>query len=94
MSSGAIIGLLAIFTIGIVLAISVFHFGYFLKDPRNRGATHNVLVKDGPSATTEVRDGAPIRDSFMRPEQTQRSDGAEPGRTTAEGHRMAPPPGS
>lgn len=62
MGSGVIIALLAVFTIGIVLAISVFHFGYFLKDPRNRGAARNALVDDGPSATTEVRHGgAPSR---------------------------------
>jgi hypothetical protein len=57
MGSEVIIALLAVFTIGIVLAISVFHFGYFLKDPRNRGAARNVLIDDGPSATTEVRPG-------------------------------------
>jgi hypothetical protein len=54
MDSGVIIALLAVFTIGIVLAISIFHFGSFLKDPRNRGAAKNV-VEDGPSATTQVR---------------------------------------
>ena len=94
MDSGIIIGLLAVFTIGIVLAISVFHFGFFLKDPRNRGAARNVFVEDGASATTEVRDGQPIRPSFMRAEQTKRDDGAEPGRLTSEGHAMAPPPGT
>ena len=55
MDSSIIIGLLALFTIGIMLALSIFHFGYFLKDPRNRGAAKNALVDDGPSATTQVR---------------------------------------
>ena len=55
MDSSVIIGLLAVFTIGIVLALAIFHFGYFLKDPRNRGAAKNALINDGPSATTEVR---------------------------------------
>ena len=55
MDSGVIIALLAVFTIGIVLAISIFHFGYFLKDPRNSSAAKNALIDDGPSATTEVR---------------------------------------
>ena len=94
MDSGVIIGLLAIFTIGIVLAISIFHFGFFMRDPRNRGAVYNVFVEDGSSATTDVRHGDPIRPSFMRAEQTQRDDGAEPGRLTSEGHPMAPPPGT
>ena len=57
MDSGVIIALLAVFTIGIVLAISIVHFGSFLKDPRNRGAARNALINDGPSATTEVRPG-------------------------------------
>ena len=92
MDSGIIIACLAVFTIGIVLAISVFHFGYFLRDPLNRQAAHNVMVADGSSATTEVRDGAPIRASFMRPAQTQKIDEAEPGRFTTEGHAMSPPP--
>jgi hypothetical protein len=94
MDSGVIIALLAVFTIGIVLAGSIFHFGFFVRDPRNRGAARNVLVEDGPSATTEVRDGQPMRDSFKRPAQTQRPDHAEPGRSTMEGHNMAPPPGT
>lgn len=54
MDSGIIIGVLALFTIGIVLAISIFHFGYFLKDPRNKGAAKNVFVHDGESATTKA----------------------------------------
>lgn len=92
MDSGIIIALLALFTIGVVLAISVFHFGFFVRDPRNKGAVRNVLVEDGPSATTEVRGGQPSHESFKRPAQSLRQDGAEPGRSTAEGQNMAPPP--
>ena len=94
MDSGIIIGALALFTIGIVLTISVSHFGFFLRDPRNRGAAKNVFINDGSSATTEVRDGKPIRPAFMRPAQTQRVDEAEPGRLTSEGQAMTPPPGT
>jgi hypothetical protein len=94
MDSSVIIALLAVFTIGIALAISIFHFGFFLKDPRNRGAARNALVEDGSSATTEVRGGQPVRGAWMRPAQTKRIDGAEPGRSTSEGSNMAPPPGT
>ena len=72
MDSGLIIGLLALFTIGIVLAISIFHFGYFLKDPRNRGAARNALVDDGPSAATAGRSGStagPYRGLVERTEE-------------------------
>jgi len=57
MDSGVIIALLAAFTIGIVLLISIFHFGFFMRDPRNRGAVKNI-INDGSSATTNVRPGS------------------------------------
>ena len=55
MSSEWIIGALAFVTIGLVLLTSIYHFGYFLKDPRNKGAAKNVFVDDGESETTKVR---------------------------------------
>jgi hypothetical protein len=58
MSSGAIIGALAFITIGLVLAVAIFHFGTYLRDPRNRGAAHKALVEDGSSAHTAVRGGS------------------------------------
>ena len=53
MDSGIIIGALALFTIGITLAMAVFHFGYFLKDPANLEAAETVAA-DRESATTRV----------------------------------------
>ncbi len=53
MSSEWIIGALAFITIGGVLGISVFHFGFHLKDPKNMAAAKSV-AKDRESATTKV----------------------------------------
>lgn len=58
MDSQWIIGALAFFTIGAVIAISVYHFGTFLKDPRNRGAAANV-AGGGKAASTRVTEQAP-----------------------------------
>lgn len=58
MGSEWIIGALAFVTIGFVIAISIYHFGTFLKDPRNRGAAANVAA-GGKSATTSVAEDAP-----------------------------------
>ena len=57
MGSEWIIGALAFVTIGLVVMLAVYHFGTFLKDPRNRGAAANV-VSDGTSATTKVQEEA------------------------------------
>ena len=57
MGSTWIIGALAFVTIGLVIAIAIYHFGYFLKDPRNRAHAHNALVGDGESATSRARKG-------------------------------------
>jgi hypothetical protein len=54
MSSDWIIGALAFVTIGLVIVFAVYHFGYWLKDPRNRGAALNV-AQGGESATTRVQ---------------------------------------
>jgi hypothetical protein len=53
MDSGWIIAALAFMTIGGVLAISIFHFGFFLKDPANLEAASTV-AKDRESAATSV----------------------------------------
>ena len=57
MSSDWIIGALAFVTIGLVGALAVYHFGFFLKDPENRRHAHNTLVADGQSATSKARQG-------------------------------------
>jgi hypothetical protein len=76
MDSGVIIALLAVFTIGIVLAISIFHFGYFLKDPRNRGAARNV-INDGESATTRVRPNSTTSGAFAGLAEQHEHDAAD-----------------
>ncbi len=53
MNSEWIIGALAFMTIGGVLGISIFHFGFHLKDPKNMEATKRVAA-DRESATTKV----------------------------------------
>ena len=53
MSSDWIIGALAFITIGGVLALSVFHFAFYLKDPNNMAAAKSV-AEDRESATTKV----------------------------------------
>ena len=52
MSPDWIIAALALVTIGGVLALSAFHFGIFLKDPRNVEAAKRV-AEDRESATTK-----------------------------------------
>ena len=51
MSPDWIIGALALVTIGGVLGLSAFHFGIFLKDPKNVDAAKRV-AEDRASATT------------------------------------------
>ena len=53
MSSEWIIGALAFVTIGGVLAVSIFHFGFHLKDPKNMAAAKSV-ANDRESATTRM----------------------------------------
>ena len=53
MSSDWIIGALAFVTIGGVLGLAVFHFGFHLKDPKNLAAAKSV-AQDRESATTAV----------------------------------------
>lgn len=75
MSSEWIIGALAFVTIGAVLAISIYHFGTFLKDPRNRGAAANV-ASDGRSASTSVANEAPAGGYHDRPLKARLDDSA------------------
>ena len=63
MDPGIIIGTLAVFTIGSVLLISIGHFGFFLRDPRNRFQVQNILA-DGPSATTIAAEQDPAVSSM------------------------------
>ena len=53
MGSEWILGALAFMTIGGVLAIAIFHFGYYLKDPKNMAAAKSV-AQDRESASTKV----------------------------------------
>ena len=53
MDSEWIIGALAFFTIGGILALSIFHFAFHLKDPKNMAAAKSV-ANDEASAATEV----------------------------------------
>jgi hypothetical protein len=53
MGSEWIIGALAFMTIGGTVALSVFHFGVHLKDPKNRDAAKRV-ANDLESAATRV----------------------------------------
>ncbi len=53
MDSEWIIGALALITIGGVLGLGIFHFGFYLKDPRNFEAAKRV-ANDQESAATQV----------------------------------------
>jgi hypothetical protein len=53
MGSEWIVGALAFITIGGTIALSVFHFGFHLKDPKNMEATKRV-TEDRESAATRV----------------------------------------
>ena len=53
MDAGWIIGALAFITIGGILALSIFHFGFHLKDPENMAAAKSV-ANDRESAATAV----------------------------------------
>ena len=53
MSSEWIIGALAFITIGGVLGLSIFHFGFHLKDPKNMAAAKSV-AEGRESATTKM----------------------------------------
>lgn len=75
MSSDWIIGALAFVTIGLVIVIAIYHFGTFLKDPRNRGAAANV-VSDGKAASTKVAEEAPAGSYHDRPLKA-RLDGSD-----------------
>jgi hypothetical protein len=48
-----IIGALALFTIGGVLAVAIFHFRFHLKDPKNLEAA-KAVAEDRESAATRV----------------------------------------
>lgn len=48
-----IIAALAFMTIGGVLAVSIFHFAFYLKDPKNMAAAKSV-AEDRESAATKV----------------------------------------
>lgn len=72
MSSEWIIGALAFVTIGLVLVLAIYHFGYHLKDPRNMAAAKSV-VKDEESATTRVASNKGEPDAPMQ----QRLDESE-----------------
>ena len=64
LASEWIIGALAFITIGGVLGISIFHFGYHLKDPKNMEATKRVVADRESAATavsTEGVDGRSLR---------------------------------
>lgn len=58
MSPDAIIGILAVFTIGGFIIIAVIHFTQFLRDPRNMNAAKGALIDDNSSAHTHVRGGS------------------------------------
>ena len=66
MSSEWIVGTLAFVTIGLVVLMGIYHFGVFLRDPRNRGAAKNVLQHDGESATTKVRSNTGPAEGTLR----------------------------
>jgi hypothetical protein len=53
MDTDWIIGALAFITIGGVLALSIFHFFYYLKDPKNLAAARSV-AEDRESAATKM----------------------------------------
>lgn len=53
MSPDWIIGALALVTIGSVAGLAIFHFGFFLKDPRNLDAFKRI-AEDRTSATTAM----------------------------------------
>ena len=48
-----IIAALAFMTIGGVLAVAIFHFGFYLKDPKNMAAA-KAVADDRESAATRV----------------------------------------
>lgn len=75
MSSEWIIGALAFVTIGLVIVIAVYHFGTFLKDPRNRGAAVNV-ASGGKAASTRVAENAPAGSYHDRPLKARLDDSA------------------
>ena len=73
MGSEWIIGVLALVTIGLVAAIAIYHFGTFLKDPRNRGAAANVAL-GGRSASDKVQAEAPVGSYHDRPLKARLDD--------------------
>ena len=82
MGSEWIVGALAFVTIGLVIAISIYHFGTFLKDPRNRGAAANVAA-GGKSASTKVQEDAPSGSYNDRPLKERLEDAAHPEEAAA-----------
>ena len=58
MGSQWIIGALAFITIGMVIIVSVVHFGSHLRDKKNRDSAKNAILEDGSSAHTAVRGGS------------------------------------
>ena len=93
MNSDIIIGLLALFTIGGILALAIFHFGYHLRDPRNKEAAHRTLIRDEGSAAIDVRDGNHDRPTWMRKpsEVAEVEPASTAARTTVEGNPMSTP---
>jgi hypothetical protein len=57
MDSGILIGVLAAFTIGAVLLLSIGHFGGMMRDKKTRDAAKSSLIEDDSSAHTAVRGG-------------------------------------
>ena len=58
MDSNYLILALLVMTIGGLLVISVIHFGWHLRDKRNRDAAKSALIEDDSSAHTAVRGGS------------------------------------
>ena len=58
MSPDYLILALLIMTIGGLLVISTFHFGWHLRDKKNRDAAKSALIDDDSSAHTAVRGGS------------------------------------
>ena len=82
MGSEWIIGALALVTIGLVGAMAVYHFGIFLKDPRNRGAAANVAA-GGESASTKVQEEASAGSFHDQPLAARLEESAHPEESAA-----------
>ena len=92
MDPGIIIGALAVFTIGSVLLISISHFGFFLRDPKNQFHVANILAGGEGATSVAARSDPAVSSAPLKTRLDQSiasSHPANPGHSQTQAQRKA-----